>query len=390
MATVLAMLVTALSSLALAVPGAGAPLPAVRVDPVRTISPAGGRRLPARLQLPGYDGQIGISVRGRFSRRFPKRSYGLELQDAKGENLNASLLGMPADDDWVLYSPYNDRTLLRNVLAYDTARWMGRYAARTRFVELFVGDDYQGVYVLMEKLKLHDRRVRTAGKDGFLLELTAHNQAARKDPSFRGPVSGRPFVWDDPERADLKPREAAVSRRAVARVERALYRGGNWRRHLDVGAAVDFALVNEIFKNEDGFHASTFMSGQPGGKLRLGPVWDFDISMGNSGHGPSRVLPGWMLANRWWAERLYRDRGFARAMQRRFDALQRRGLRTRLLQAVDATSAALAPARARDAERWPAARDRPAGASEAHIASLRSWLVRRLAWLDRNLPRLAR
>ena len=208
--------------------------------------------------------------------------------------------------DWVLYAPYNDKTLMRNVVAYRTARWTGRYAARTRFVELRLNGRYHGVYVLMEKLELGDDRV-----DGnALLEFTFPFQARSKAPSFRTPVKRRPIVWEDPERGDLSRARAQAIAARVRRAERALYGRGSRRERIDEASAVDFALINELFKNEDGFHGSTYMALR-GGKLHMGPVWDYDISMGNSSYGPSRRLRGWMLARRDWAERLYRDRRFA-------------------------------------------------------------------------------
>jgi hypothetical protein len=363
---------------------AAQPLPQVSIEAEARIGARG--KVPAHMLAPGFEGGIGIEVRGRWSRRFPKKSFALEVRDASGDNPDVPLLGMPADDHWVLYAAYNDRTLIRNALAYDTTRWMGRYAARTRFVELRINGDYRGVYLLMEKLKLHERRVR----GDFLLELTSRRQARRKDPSFRTPLTRRPIVWADPEREELSRRHSMRIRRQVARAERALYRGGagDWRRHLHAPSTIDFLLINELFKNEDGLHASTFMSAAPGGAIRLGPVWDFDVSTGHSTHGPSRFLRGWMLANRPWAERLYRDRTFARAMARRWRQLRHAGLRARLLRQIDLHTARLADAARRDNARWPAGGDRPRGSRQAHVRELRRWLVRRIAWLDDNLPRL--
>ena len=79
------------------------------------------------------------------SQRFPKKSFALETRRA------AALLGLPADDDWVLYAPYNDKSLMRNVLAYETTHRLGRYASRTRWVELTLNGRPHGVYVLMER-----------------------------------------------------------------------------------------------------------------------------------------------------------------------------------------------------------------------------------------------
>jgi CotH kinase protein len=356
----------------------------VHVQPERGIEAE--RKVPGRMTLPGFDGSIGIEVRGQWSRRLPKKSYSLELRNPGGENLDVPLLGMPADDDWVLYAAYNDRTLMRNVLAYETSRWMGRWAARSRFVSLYVRGGYRGLYVLMEKPKLH--RHRLAGGDGaFLLELTTHRQAARKDPSFRAPVTRRPFVWADPERRDLSAAQAERIRRAVARTERSLYRGrpGAWRRHLHAPSTIDHFLLNELFKNQDGMNASTFLSGDTGRRLRLGPIWDFDMTMGATRQYPGRLLEGWTLANRPWAEPLYRDRAFMRAMGRRWQELRRGGLERRLLRRIGVLDRRLAAAARRDSARWPAGGDRPRGARETHVHGLRRWLTRRIDWLDRNL-----
>ena len=90
----------------------------------------------------GYDGQISIEIRGSSSQMFPKKQYALETQDIDGENLNVSILGMPAENDWILYAPYSDKSLLRNFLVYELARNMGRYASRTRFCELVINKNW--------------------------------------------------------------------------------------------------------------------------------------------------------------------------------------------------------------------------------------------------------
>jgi hypothetical protein len=284
----------------------------------------------------------------------------------------------------VLYAPYNDKTLMRNVVAYATARGIGRYAARTRFVELRLNGRYQGVYVLMERLELGGDRV--AGE--ALYEFTFPFQARSKDPSFRTPVLRRPIVWEDPERGDLTARRARALARPVKAAERALYGPGSWRRWIDAASAVDFALLNELFKNQDGFHASTYMALGADGRLHLGPIWDFDISMGNSDYGPSRRLRGWMLARRDWAERLYRDRSFRTAMARRWRELRAGGLRSRVLAAVEDSRRELRGAAGRNFRRWPVLHRRiwpnpvARGSFRAEVRFLRSWLVRRIDWLD--------
>src|SRR5690606_40827482 len=83
-----------------------------------------------------YDGKIGIEIRGSSSQMFPKKQYGIELWDEAGEGIDATILGMPEEEDWVLFAPYNDKSLIRDAIAYKLARDMGQYASRQRFCEM--------------------------------------------------------------------------------------------------------------------------------------------------------------------------------------------------------------------------------------------------------------
>lgn len=95
-----------------------------------------------------YDGNIGIEIRGAYSASLPQKPYGIETRDASGNNHNVSLLGMPEENDWILLANYNDKTFMRNMLAFELFRKMGHYAPRTRMVEVIVNNIYQGVYKL--------------------------------------------------------------------------------------------------------------------------------------------------------------------------------------------------------------------------------------------------
>jgi hypothetical protein len=106
-----------------------------------------------------YNGKIGIEIRGSSSQMFPKKQYSIELMDENGEELEVPLLGMPTEEDWVLFAPYNDKTLMRDVLAYKLGNDMGNYAPRTRYCEVVLNGTYMGVYVLIEKIKRDKNRV---------------------------------------------------------------------------------------------------------------------------------------------------------------------------------------------------------------------------------------
>jgi hypothetical protein len=78
------------------------------------------------------------NYRGTSSLSFPKKQFGVRLMDNEGRNRNEAVLGLPSENNWIMHAPYDDRTLIRNAVAYQISSDMGRYAPRTRFVELFL------------------------------------------------------------------------------------------------------------------------------------------------------------------------------------------------------------------------------------------------------------
>lgn len=91
-----------------------------------------------------YSGKISIEIRGSSSSRWSKKSYGIETQNEDGSNNSVSLLGLPEENDWILYASYYDRSFLRNVLTCKLANEMGWYASRTKYCELVLNGEYQG------------------------------------------------------------------------------------------------------------------------------------------------------------------------------------------------------------------------------------------------------
>ena len=371
---------------------------------VRVIDRPGRRANMPSLAGNVYAGRAGIETRGHSSQLFPKKQYGIELRDRAGDGRDAALLGMPADDDWVLTANYSDKTLMRNAVGYRIARGVfGRYAPRTRYVELVLNGNYRGVYVLTQRLGLGDGRIEPG--DGWLLELTFGYQA-QGERRLRSPRTGRPLLYTDPD--DPGRKQARAIRRDVLRFERALYgrrfrhpeRG--WRARLDSAAAIDYVLLQELFNNPDGFHGSTYFHRPPGGRVVLGPLWDLDIAMGNHRVDRFRTARGWHIGGRPYIERLYRDRRFIRAMAARWRALRAAGLRRRVRVAISADVRTLRRPQVRNFRRWRilgryvwpnpvdprSGRYRPTWRAE--VAYLRRWLDARISWMNRALPARAR
>lgn len=98
-----------------------------------------------------YEGNIGIELRGQSSQSFPKLGYGVELRTPAGADTSVSLLGMPAEADWVFSAPYSDKSMMRNAISYELGRKMGGWQPRFKYYEAYLNGNYIGVYMLIEK-----------------------------------------------------------------------------------------------------------------------------------------------------------------------------------------------------------------------------------------------
>jgi hypothetical protein len=361
---------------------ATAAVPTLSIDAARAIPD--GKKLDVRLAAGSYRGRAGIELRGTSSIRTPKKSYALELRDSRGDDRDARLLGLPAESDFVLLSAHDDASLIRDVVGFDAARRLGRYAPRTRFVELRLDGRARGVYVLSERLELGRRRIavdRKGPAGGYLLELSSPGDPKEPgDDGIRLPASGLPLFNHDPERNDLDAAERRFIDGFASQADRALVHGGDWRRFIDEPAAVDFFLLQELLGNADAFHRSTFMSKGARGGLVLGPVWDLDLTLG--GPSPIAGAQGWKHAGRPWGDALARDRAFAAKVAARWRAV-RGGLVGGIAADIRRRAAELEGAAQRNFTRWPA--PRPWG---DELAATQAWLTARAAWLDANVDRL--
>ncbi|WP_420456043.1 CotH kinase family protein [Rubrivirga sp.] len=375
-----------------------------------------------------YDGWIGIEVRGSSSQRFPKKQYGIETRTEGGEDLDVSLLGFPEEEDWVLYAPYSDKTLMRNVLAYGLARRMGRYASRTRFCEVVLNGRYQGVYVFMEKIKRDDVRVdinklkedEVEGDDltgGYIFSLdktTERSPAIGWTSPFPPPApTGLPvfYQFEVPDADDIVPQQAAYIEGFMTAFETAMASDQfedpevGYPAFIDLGSFVDFFIVTEVGRNVDGYRLSSFFhkdkdSNDP--RLHAGPVWDFNLAFGNAdyydGHRNTGLQVDFALPYEYpvpfWWPKLSESAGFRAALRARWDELRTGPLHTDSLMAeIDATVALLDEAQARNFERWPIHGvyvwpNAHIGESYADdVGFLKAWLGNRMGWLDGEVRR---
>jgi len=369
-----------------------------------------------------YDGRISIETRGESSQYFfPKKSYSLETQNPDGSNFNASLLGMPPENDWVLYAPYTDKTMLRDVLAFQIGRDLGNYASRTRFVEVVINDDYKGVYVLMEKVKRDKNRVDIAtllpqdirGDEltgGYLLRVDKLD--ANDYPGWKAtPAPQLPgenditFQFHDPAGEEMVDAQQTYIIKYIREFQNSLTTTGftspsGYQNYLDVPSALNFILVNEIGKNIDSYIFSTYLykeKDSDGGKLHLGPLWDFNLAFGNVDYlANAQFAPGWMWDDQYrmfWFRRMVSDPWFANRLNCRWQELRRTFLTNDYFtNKIDSIASVLSEAQVRNYQRWPIIGtyvwpNQFIGQTYLEeIDFLKQWILNRLTWMDTNMP----
>jgi len=368
----------------------------------------------------GYDGQISIELRGESSLYFyPKKSYSLETQTATGENNNVSLLGLPEENDWVLYAPYGDKSLIRNVLSYGVFEQMGHYAPRTRFVEVVVNDDYKGIYILTEKIKRDNNRVDMAkllpgdisGNEltgGYLLRID--KTSGMPDYEYwKSPVMPTEpdyeqvtYQYFDPDYQELNEIQRQYIRDHMLEFETALvskdYKDPDkgYRAYLDMPSFLDLTILNEFTKDVDGFRLSHYFYKQKdsdGGKLVTGPPWDYNLTFGNSDflldvQEPENWVYTIPITIYWWP-RIMQDYWFRRALSCRWDELYASVLSSdRLHGLIDSTLQVMGASIPRNFQRWPILdtyvwpNSYVGNTYSNEVWFLRNWIDDRLEWLD--------
>jgi len=363
-----------------------------------------------------YNGAIAIELRGTSSLFYEKKGYGFETQNDDGSNNNVALLGLPEENDWVFHGPYSDKSLLRNVLTYHLGNLTGRYAPKTKLCELFVNDEYLGVYVLAEKIKQDKNRVDIAklteddnqGDDltgGYIIKVDRNDQNIpglgweSSFPDFKF------FAFVEPKDDDITTAQQDYIMDYMFNFESAM--AGNdfeerYTDYIDVESLVDYFLVTEIGKHIDAYKLSFYMykdKDSKGGKLHFGPLWDFNFGYGNFDFDCNPGYDGWAYefpdCGSWhpfWARKILDIPNVQHLSSCRWEELRSGPFRTdSILAFIDEREIEMGEAVDRNFERWPIlgqyvwANDFIGEDYDAELTFLKTWLVNRLEWLDANM-----
>lgn len=377
---------------------------------------AGGR---AEITGPtDFAGPAAINVRGKSSSGFAKKQYHFETQDEQGSDKEVSILGFAPESDWVLQGMYSDKSLMRNVLAYQWSNEMGHWASHTRFIELFLNQDnsdvtmgdYVGVYVFMEKIKIGSNRVDIAklgsganAEPGVSGGYIIAKDKVDPDDQMFSTGRGLSLIFKDPGGPDLTQAQKNWIRDYVNEFEAMLYGGSfadpadGYAKYIDVGSFLDNHILVELTKNIDGFRLSTYYHKDRNGKLVMGPVWDYDLSLGNANYNDGWNTTGWynrLLGDGdypYW-RRLFEDPEFKLRYADRWFGLRRdRFTTSRLLGIVEGYATLLDEPAARNYGRWPTLGIAVwpnwfvAKTYREEIVWMQGWIADRLAWMDSQI-----
>jgi hypothetical protein len=380
-----------------------------------------------------FHGSVAIEIRGSSSQIFPKKQYGFQLLDENGSSRDTTLLGLPAGEDWILFAPYNDKSLMRDVLAYKMGRDLERYAPRTRYCELVINGEYQGIYVLIEKIKRDKNRVDikklsaadssgNAVTGGYILKID--KLTGGSDPgwsSHYGPYGSDKqhvitFLYEYPASDKITNAQKQYIQNFMDNFEKNLNdqnfndRVDGYARYIDVDSFVDYFIMSEVTKNVDAYRLSTFFHKQrdsDGGKLVMGPIWDFNLGFGNADYCTTGTPDGFVLdfnficpTDFWlipfWWKRLLQDPSFDRKVMDRWAMLRNGKFKTEVIHDyIDSTAAVLSQEAApRNFQRWPVLGtyvwpNYYVGSSfEGEVNWMKEWITARMLWLDNSIEGL--
>ncbi|MBQ9186316.1 MAG: CotH kinase family protein [Prevotella sp.] len=387
-----------------------------------------------------YEGWIGIKYRGNSSFDLsPKKPYGfktLKTSDVDGKKDKVDILGMPADNDWVLLAPYNDRSMIRDVLMYQLARPYFEYTPRLRHCEVIVDGMYYGVYIIGERPRKGKNRLNLDDPGDSGDELTGGYQVQidRQDEDHwyvsKYPAvdkNGNPyyfwkeisFQYKHPEYDEMMPdhpQQLEYIQRQIDAMEDALASDDfkdpetGYRKYMDAISFIDQQLSQEVSNNVDGYRLSTNIykhrdSQDPHFKTTL---WDFNVAFGNADYCGANLTDCWMYQNTyldnfnaaqkvpfWWM-RLMEDPDYVAQLKARWKQYREGFYSDKHIEhTIDSlvNHLDIKEARKRNYKAWPLWNKyvwpvpnwQTVNTWEKEIAYLKSWLKERIAWMDEQL-----
>jgi hypothetical protein len=315
---------------------------------------------------------------------------------------------MPAENDWVLYAPYADKSLMRNVLAYKIFESMGHYSVRTRFCELYLNESYEGVYVLTEKIKRDKNRVAISKfNDDITGGYIVSNDRSKSTLYFPSTYyhdynTPTPFYCIYPDSSNLGEEALNYIMLQFHSFEQSVVSNDKqaFKNHIDITSFADYLILSELSHNDDAYRLSTFYyknSDSIDPKIYMGPVWDYNLAFGLANFDNAYSFEGWIFRQNknlipfWW-DNLMSNPNFYDFVKNRWFELRLNILSDEMLVTqIDAMATQLYSSARHNYQRWPILwkgiwpcyYNGPS--YEDNVDYLKFWLLKRLEWMDANI-----
>lgn len=317
-----------------------------------------------------------IKGRGNTTWNMPKKPYRLKMSES------ISLLGMPAGQNWNLLANYADKTLIRTAVAFCIAEKLGmKWVPESQFVELTLNGKYDGLYQMTPHIEAGSNKADLGSGEGvkFLAEIDE-----TLDGDYPTTTSyGTNLIL----KSKAKPKEAEEIYQFIDGMESRLYLNEDPWLLVDKKSLADTYIVNEISRNVDAFHKSTyFYKSADSTSVVFGPVWDFDISMGNIDYNDAWLTEGFGIKHRGYLGAAFDIPEFDAEVRAQWRVIQ--DVFPSLLVYIDSQSKALKKAQKRNFKRWDILdvyvwpNQKVTGDYDLEVLYLKEWLSARYVWLD--------
>ena len=338
--------------------------------------------------------------RGNGSRTFPKKPWRIKFDKKQ------SVLDAPAKaKKWTLLNNYSDKTLFRNLLAFELSRQMGLpYTPYGTAVDVLMNGEYKGCYQLCDQVEINTNRVNitemtpndnqgSALTGGYLIEVDAY---ANQEVSWFKSGKGNPVTIKSPDEDEITANQTQYIRNFFNQMEK------QWATYLDVNSFLRHFLVGELSGNTDTYWSVFMYKERDEDLLHVGPVWDFDLAFEND----NRTYP----INK-KTKYVYQDGGSCAGNMRTFvnnivinDAAAKSKLleiwgearqnglnEENLLAFIDRWAAELEQSQRLNFLRWPVMNQKVQknpviwGSYQAEVDNVKNFLKERLVWMDKKL-----
>ena len=356
-----------------------------------------------------YDGRIGIETRGSSSQMLSKKQYGFSTLQADNEtNNNVSLLGMPEENDWILNGLAYDQTGMRDFLSYELSESLGQYSTRRVYCEVVLNGDYRGLYVFLEKIKADKGRVNIVKMDendnsypeitgGYILQTDRADNSnyAWSMPTYQSGwwTVNADFVYCYPKDIDIT---AAQSNYIHDVFNTLASKAGSHNTSItsgipsviDIPSFVDFMIMAEFSSNVDVYQLSTFFHKDRLGKLRAGPIWDYNLAYGYDEFGYRSRYDVWQFDNndnlgpKFWKD-LFNTDMFRCYLAKRWFELTESGMPLNydeVCARIDEIDEWISEGVNRDNQRWHQMSQHVQAINE-----MKTWLAQRINWLNQHV-----